>query len=210
MTCNHGCNSGACGSKRHGKVNCKNFGPFNAIDAACILPPAIKGSVIPFASGLTPMVLTSVLNDLVSTGSLVAFGTNIPTAGVLGNTIDLTGAIGGLLNESFSVPRAGTVTSISATFTPTVALVVTGATTVVARLYHAPAGSGVFTATDVAVNLAPNINLIAVGGLVEGTSSNFAPLAVNPGDRLLMTFSTTSAGLASVVTGTASAGITIA
>ena len=209
----HGIHPGACGSRmggNNGKVNCKNFGPFNAVDAACIIPPAITGSVIPFASGLTPMVLTSVLGDLVSTGSLVAFGTNIPTAGVLGNTIDLTGVVGGLLNESFSVPRAGTVTSISATFTPTVALTLTGATTVVARLYYAPVGSGIFTATDVAVNLAPNINLIAVGGLVEGTSSNFTPLAVKPGDRLLMTFATTSGGLATVVTGTASAGITIA
>ena len=210
MTFNHGCNSGACGSRHNGMVNCKNFGPFNAIDTACIVPPAITGSVIPFASGLTPMVLTSVLTNLVSTGSLVAFGTNIPTAGVLGNTIDLTGAVGGLLNESFSVPRAGTVTAISATFTPTVALALTGTTTVVARLYYAPAGSGIFTATDVTVNLAPALNLIAIGGLVQGSSSNFAPLSVNAGDRLLMTFATTSAGLASVVTGTASAGITIA
>ena len=212
MTCNHGCNGfhpGACGSQRvgNGMVNCKNFGPFNAIDAACIVPPAITGSVIPFASGLTPVILTTVAGDLVSTGGLVGFGTNVPTVGILGTTIDLTG----LLNEAFSVPRTGTVTAISAAFTVTAAATLLGTTTVTARIYRAPAGSTLFTATDVAVNLVPDVGLIAVGGIVEGTSSNFLPLSVNAGDRLLMVFSTTTTGLlGGLITGTASAGITIA
>ncbi|WP_342505676.1 exosporium glycoprotein BclB-related protein [Sporosarcina sp. FSL K6-2383] len=209
MSFNHGFNQGCCGRQApcNGSVNCTALGPFRAIDSACIVPPAITGSVIPFASGLTPVVLTTIAGDLVSTGGLVGFGTNVPTVGALGTTIDLTG----LLNEAFSVPRAGTVTAISAAFTVTAAATLLGTTTVTAQIYRAPAGSTLFTATDVAVNLAPDVGLVAVGGIVEGTSSNFPPLSVNAGDRLLMVFSTTTTGLlGGVITGTASAGITIA
>ena len=209
MSYNHGFNQAGCcrPASSNGSVNCTAVGPFRAIDAACIVPPALTGSVIPFASGLTPVVLTTLAGDLVSTGGLVGFGTNVPTVGVLGTTIDLTG----LLNEAFSVPRTGTVTAISAAFTVTLGATLVGTTTVTARIYRAPAGSTIFTATDVAVNLAPDIGLVAVGGIVEGSSSNFPPLSVNVGDRLLMVFSTTTTGLlGGVITGTASAGITIA
>ncbi|MFJ7934584.1 exosporium glycoprotein BclB-related protein [Sporosarcina sp. NPDC096371] len=220
MTCNqgsnHGCFSDGFGTRRHGNgmVNCKNFGPFTAIDAACIVPPAITGALIPFASGLVPLVLTTAIGDLVSTGGLIGFGTSVPTAGLLGNTIDLSSVLtGSLLNEAFSVPRPGTVTAISAAFTITVAATLLGTSTVNARIYRAPAGTNIFTATDVAVTLAPDIGLLAAGALVEGSSSNFAPLSVNTGDRLLMVFSTTTTGIltaAGAVTGAASAGITIA
>lgn len=70
----HGCSGcGGSGGSRHGSsgcfrvdtghVNC-NLGPFRAIDAACIIPTANTGSIIPFASGLVPVALTSLVGGL--------------------------------------------------------------------------------------------------------------------------------------------------
>lgn len=213
MTCNHGCNgshSGACGSRAggNGMVNCRNFGPFNAIDAACIVPPAITGSIIPFASGLTPITLTTAIGGTVSTAAFIGFGTNIPSAGVLGATIDLTG----LLNEAFSVPRPGTITAISASLTFTAAVTLLGTSAVVAQVFRAPAGSNTFSPTGVSVNI-PIPGVIAVNDTIAASSSNFPPVSVSVGDRLLMVYSTTTTGtldVAGVVVGSASAGITIA
>lgn len=56
-----------------GKITCTKRGPFVAIDAACITssPDPIDpingaGLVIPFASGVVPVALTTVLGGLVS------------------------------------------------------------------------------------------------------------------------------------------------
>ena len=214
MRYNHGYNQGCCGSQRAGNRNgndngnCVMRGPFNAIDAACIPPQVITGSIIPFASGAVPMALTSVLGGLVSTAAFVGFGTSIPSAGALGATIDLTG----LLNEAFSVPRPGTITAISASITLTAALTLVGSTTVNAQIYRAPAGSNTFTPTGVAVAI-PLPAVLAIGDTFAGASSGFPPVPVSVGDRLLMVYSTTTPGgatIAEVVAGSASAGITIA
>jgi len=213
MTFNHGCNgshSGACGSRSGGNgsgmVNCKNFGPFNAIDSACIVPPALTGSIIPFASGVTPVALTSLAGGLVGTPSFIGFGSAVPGVFLAGNTINLIG----LINEAFSVPRPGLVTAISASFTLTVALTVATSATVNAQIYRAPAGSNTFSPTGVSVDLAPTLTtLLAVGTTLNGASSNFAPLSVTAGDRLLMVYTLKGSDLAGAVTGTASAGITI-
>lgn len=213
---NHGCsgcgggggfnrNSSGCHRVDTGKINC-NVGPFTAIDAACIIPPANTGSIIPFASGLVPVALTTLLGGLVGIPFFIGFGTAIPSPVVLGTTIDLTG----LINESFSVPRAGSLTAISAAFTITVALAVVETVTVNAQIYRAPAGSNTFSPTGVSVNLAPPLtNLLTVGTTLSGSSSNFVPVPVAVGDRLLMVFSISGGALAAAVTGTASAGIAI-
>ncbi|MED1017031.1 hypothetical protein [Bacillus atrophaeus] len=43
------------------------------------------------------------------TSSAIGFGTSVPGITIIGGTIDLTG----LLSEAFTVPRAGTITSIA-------------------------------------------------------------------------------------------------
>ena len=206
----HGCHQGACGSQRggNGVVNCKNFGPFNAIDAACIVPPRNTGSIIPFSSGTIPASMATLATGLVGTTSAIGFGTSVPGITIVGNTITLGGT---LPSEAFTVPRDGSITALSATFVTTAAVaLLTGPTTIRAQIYRAPQGSTTFTATNVFVDLAPPIPApIAIGALATGNAS-FAPVPVSVGDRLLMVFSaTTSTAIAAVIVGNAAAGITI-
>lgn len=202
--------NGGCGcSSRSGSMDCPNFGPFLAIDAACIPPfqPAADGSIIPFSSGVTPVVLTSLVTGLIATPSLIGFGSAVPGVTLVGTTLDLSGVV----TEAFTVPRAGSITGLSASFSATAAVTLIGNTTVTATIYRAPAGSTVYTATDATVNLAPAFTgAIALGATAFGSGS-FAPVPVAVGDKLVMVYSITTAGVgvAQVLTGTASAGITI-
>lgn len=200
-------NSG-CGCSSRG-MECHALGPFLAVDAACITPsqPATGGSIIPFSSGVTPVVLTSLVTGLISTPSLIGFGTAVPGVTLVGNTLNLSGVV----TEAFTVPRAGSITGLSASFSATVAIALVGSTTVTATIYRAPAGSTTYTATDATVNLAPAFTgAIALGDTAFGSGS-FAPVAVSAGDKLIMVYSITTTGVAvaQVLTGTASAGITI-
>lgn len=198
-----------CQSSNNGRLNCFR-GPFRAVDASCIIPPASTGAIIPFASGIVPVVLASIGGGLVDTGAIVGFGTAIPAIPITltGTTIDLTTL--GVINEAFSVPRTGTLTAISASFTATAALALTGTATVNAEIYRAPAGSNIFTATGVSVDLAPPITGlgVAVGDTFSGTASNFS-VPVAAGDRLLMVFTLRSSGVIATFTGTVSAGLNI-
>jgi BclB C-terminal domain-containing protein len=200
--CNNGCNFG----------RCINLGPFVAVDADCIIPPGGNGaaaaaSIIPFASGIVPAILTTVAGGLIGTTSLVGFGTSVPGVTLLGTNIDLSTVV----SEAFVVPRPGNITAISASFSVLAALAILGTTiTVNAQIYRAPAGSTLFTPTGVSVNLSPLTGPLTVGQTVFGSAS-VPPVPVAVGDKLLMVFSATAAGITLVnsVTGSASAGITI-
>ncbi|MEY9977724.1 exosporium glycoprotein BclB-related protein [Lysinibacillus sp. RC79] len=201
-------NNSMCGCSSCANVNkneCAALGPFEAIDAACITTPPATGSIIPFASGIVPVILTSVLGGTIGTVSMVGFGTSIPGVTLTGTNIDLTAATG---TEAFSVPRDGTITSISASLSATVAVTLTGTATVRAQIYRANAGSNVFSPTTAFVDLAPALATIAIGTITFGTR-NVTPVPVAAGDRLLMVFSITSSGIVATVTGNASAGINI-
>ncbi|MGE7837686.1 exosporium glycoprotein BclB-related protein [Viridibacillus arvi] len=200
-------NNSNCGCAKNN--NCTALGPFTAVDAACITTPALTGTIVPFASGTIPVVLVTLAGGLVGTSSLVGFGTAIPGVSLVGNNIDLSAVTG---TEAFSVPRAGSITSISASLSATVALTLVGGTaTVTAQVYRAVAGSNVFSPTTALVNLTPALSTIAVGTITSGTA-NVAPVSVAAGDRLLMVYSVTTTGiaLATTITGNASAGINIA
>ncbi len=200
------CMNSTCGGCANQNNECTALGPFEAIDAACITTPPATGSIIPFASGIVPVVITSVLGGAIGTVSMVGFGTSIVGLTLVGNNIDLTAATG---TEAFSVPRAGTITSISASLSATVAATLVGGTaTVRAQIYRAPAGSNIFSPTDAFVDLAPALSTIAIGTITFGTR-NVTPVPVAAGDRLLMIFSLTSTGIVAAVTGNASAGINI-
>lgn len=180
------------------------LGPFEAIDEACITPPAATGSVIPFSSGTTPIIITSLITGLPDTVALLGFGSSVQT--VAGPTINLAPVTG---TEAFNVPRAGTITSISATFSSLVSETLTSIAQVTAQIYRAPEGSNIFSPTTAFVDLTPTLSTLSIGTITSGTR-NVTPVPVAAGERLLMVFSVTAtSGAVVVLTGNASAGINI-
>ncbi|GLU52684.1 exosporium glycoprotein BclB-related protein [Dyadobacter frigoris] len=169
-------------------------------------------AIIPFSSGL-PVVLTTIAGGLVGTTSLVGFGSSATGVSVVGGNIDLTGAAGLLLNQAFSAPRSGTITSLAAYFSTTAALALVGSSvTVTAQLYKSSVPNNTFTAIPGAtVTLAPALTgIISLGSISNGLTTGLN-IPVNAQDRLLLVFSATSAGLSliNVVAGYASAGLSI-
>ena len=169
-------------------------------------------AIIPFASGI-PLSLTTIAGGLVGTPGFVGFGSSAPGLSIVGGVIDLTNAAGTLTNFAFSMPRDGTITSISAYFSTTAALSLVGSTiTITATLYQSTAPNNSFTAVPGAtVTLAPPLTgILSVGSISSGivTGLNIAATAQT---RFLLVFTATASGLSLVntVAGYASAGIAI-
>ncbi len=166
------------------------------------------GAIIPYASG-APAVLTTVLGGLLNTGTVLGFGSSATGISALGGIIDGTS----LTNMAFTVPRAGTISSISGTFSSTAAVVLIGSTvTIRGQLYQAAAGTNLFTAIPGAtVDMSPSATgILAIGTASSGTANLAVP--VTAGTRLLLVFSATvTAGIdvATVMTGYVSAGVGI-
>ncbi len=170
------------------------------------------GAIIPYASG-GPIAMTSIAGGLVGTVGLVGFGSSAvgitPVAGV----IDLTGtALGPIIDFAFSVPRNGIITSIAGFYSNVLALTLTETTvTITAELYSATSASNSFTTTGASVALAPPLTgAVALGTISSGITTGLN-IPVTAGQRLLMVFSITAAGvtLITAVTGYASAGVAI-
>ncbi|MGX8700965.1 exosporium glycoprotein BclB-related protein [Caproiciproducens sp.] len=175
--------------------------------------PTGGSAIIPFASG-TPVALTSILGGLAGLPGFIGFGTSAQGVNVLGATIDLTGGPGIGINEAFSVPRDGTITSVAAFFSTTVALSLVGSTvTITAQLYESTTPDNTFTPiAGTLVTLAPALTgIIAIGTVSSGIVTGLS-IPVTAGTRLLMVYSITAAGVTLVNTaaGYASAGVTIA
>jgi BclB C-terminal domain-containing protein len=172
-----------------------------------------SGAIIPYASGL-PVALTTVLGGLLNTSAVVGFGSNASNVSIAGGDIDLTGAAGTLLNFAYSVPRSGTITSMSAYFSTTVALALIGSTvTITAQLYQSTTPNNSFSPIPGAVvTIAPSLTgLIAVGNTGSGITSGLN-IPVTAGTRLLLVFSanvTSGLDIATVVAGYASGGVSI-
>jgi len=153
--------------------------------------------------------MTTVLGGLLNTSYSVAYGMAGPIVGV-GNIIDITL----LANTSFSVPRDGTIKSLSGVFNTTVALSLIGSTaTITGQLYSAPATSNSFTAVPGAsVTLTPSLTgLLAIGTIAAGMTTGLN-IPVTAGTRLLLVFSpkiTAGLDLAAAFTGNISAGLAI-
>jgi BclB C-terminal domain-containing protein len=166
------------------------------------------GAIIPYASG-APIVMTTILGGLAGTTSVLGFGTSATGVSLLGGGIDASA----LTNFAYSVPRNGTITSISGFFSTTVALALVGTTlNIQAQLFAAPAGSNSFLPVPGAlVNLAPSLSgIVAVGNTAFGTTSGLS-IPVLAGSRLLLVYSATASGIGLItsVTGYASAGVSI-
>ncbi|MBP1995590.1 exosporium glycoprotein BclB-related protein [Paenibacillus eucommiae] len=169
------------------------------------------GAIIPYASGL-PITMTTIGGGVVGTTGLIGFGSSATNIALAGGVIDLTGAGGTLLNMAFSVPRDGTITSISGFFSATVALAIATTTiTITAQLFTETTTNIFRPIPEASVTLAPPIpGPIASGASSRGTNYGL-DISVSEGDRLLMVFSATAAGttLVNTVVGYASAGVTI-
>ncbi|MER0281196.1 exosporium glycoprotein BclB-related protein [Clostridioides difficile] len=169
-------------------------------------------AIIPFASGI-PLSLTTIVGGLVGTPGFVGFGSSAPGLSIVGGVIDLTNAAGTLTNFAFSMPRAGTITSISAYFSTTAALSLVGSTiTITATLYESTAPNNSFTAVPGAtVTLAPPLTgILSVGSISSGITTGLN-IAATAQTRFLLVFTATASGLSLVntVAGYASAGISI-
>ena len=142
----------------------------------------------------------------------MGFGSSAPGLAISGGVIDLTNPAGTLTNFAFSVPRAGTITSISAFFSTTAALSLVGSTvTITAQLYASSAPNNSFTAVGPAVALSPALTgVLAIGTISTGSATGLT-VAVTANTRLMLVFTATASGLSLVntVAGYASAGITI-
>lgn len=203
-------NTKNCGCDCSSDSNVKRtiLGPFEGIDSADIPKNPIKQgiAIIPFSSGVFPVVLVTTTDGLANEASLLGFGTTVTGCPITGNTIDLTNF---LETEAFSVPHKGQITAISASFTTFAGNLITGIVTARAQIYHAAANSNVFTPTNVFVDLSPSLTEITV---VKGLKNLISPVLVEAGDHLLLAFSATATGngdLSNFINGNASAGITI-
>ena len=158
--------------------------------------------------------MTTIAGGLVGTTSLLGFGSSATGISLVGGAIDLTGTVlGPLINFAFSVPRDGTITSIAAYFSNTVALALVGTTiTLTAQLFSSTTPDNIFTPIPGAsVTLAPALTgVVNLGDTSNGITTGLA-IPVTEETRLLLVFSATADGvtLINVVTGYASGGITI-
>lgn len=157
--------------------------------------------------------MTTILGGVAGIPAFVGFGSSAPGLTVLGTSIDITNPAGTLSNFAFSVPRAGTITDLSAFFSTTIALSLVGSTiTVTAQLYSSSTPNNIFSPVPGAsVKLAPPLNgTIGIGTQSYGTTSGLS-IPVTVGTRLMMVFSASATGLSLIntVVGYASAGVAI-
>ncbi|MEG0274883.1 MAG: exosporium glycoprotein BclB-related protein, partial [Longicatena sp.] len=169
-------------------------------------------AIIPFSSGL-PITVTTIAGGLVGTPAFVGFGSSAAGLSIVGGVIDLTNAAGTLTNFAFSMPRAGTITGISAFFSTTAALSLVGSNvTITATLYRSTTPNNSFTAVPGAtLNLSPTLTgILAIGTITSGTLTGLNINVTNQ-TRLLLVFTATATGLTLInsVVGYASAGIAI-
>ena len=119
--------------------------------------------------------------------------------------IDLTGtALGPIINFAFSMPRDGTITSIAAYYSNTVALALVGTTvTITAQLFSSTTPDNTFTAIPGAVvTLAPPLTgVVALGTISSGITTGLS-IPVTAETRLLMVFSATAEGVTLINTAT--------
>lgn len=180
-----------------------------ATDTAGNTGTTSTGAIIPFASG-TSITVTTVLGGSLNTSSAVAFGSGVGNITISAGTI----SIDTLSNVAFSASRDGTITSLTAFFSTTAALVLVGSTvTITAQLYESATPDNSFVAVPGAVvTLAPALTgILAIGRISSGTTTGLS-IPVTAGTRLLMVFSANvSAGLDidATIAGYASAGLSI-
>lgn len=184
---------------------------------------AAPGSIIPFASGVAPAILTSITVGPVTTvtDTVTAFGANFPGVTVTGlGDIDATAATPFNLpvnGYAFVMPRDGVLDALSASFTLAAAVTPETDTTIRVEIYSdhtgvVPNTPNVFTPTGMLVDLTPTLNagIPQIVGTTFGGDSVAAPVPVGQGDRLLLVTSLLSTDTVTlVVAGFINAGLSI-
>jgi BclB C-terminal domain-containing protein len=145
------------------------------------LKAAGESVIIPYASA-TPIVMTALVGGAADKGSAIGFGNS---------TNGLTDAdiLAGISNMAFTVPRAGVITTISATFISTSLPNPTFIDpTVSAQLYKASAGSNTFAGVPGGgVTLPPFVENSPIGTTAQATVSGLN-IPVSTGERLMLVF----------------------
>ncbi len=170
--------------------------------------PSGQGAIIPFASGV-PMTLTTLDDGLVGTYGMMGFGNSIISAIALGATIDTSTL---LSLQAFTMPRDGSITSLSGFFSVLVGLeLFTGSLTIRMQIYQQTGASNIFTPIATTI-----LDLPALTGSIEightvGANLTGLSIPVALGDRLLLVVSTSTTGIdtATAIDGYASAGLNI-
>jgi BclB C-terminal domain-containing protein len=150
------------------------------------------------------------LGGLAGTQALLSFGNN-DTALIVGGLIDTTGSS----SMAFSMPRDGAITSMAAYYSVAVAASLIGSTvTITAQLYSSPTPNDSFAPVPGAtVTLAPPLSgLVNIGTTSSGLTTGLS-IPVTAGTRLLFVLSasvTDGLDIATILTGFASGGLTIA
>ena len=174
--------------------------------------PAGSGTIIPFASG-RDYTATTLAGGLPGTGVLVGFGNGIDGVNVGSGIVDLTGSPSTTLNFAFSMPRDGTITSISAYFSTTVSQALVGTTiTLTGQLYESTTPNNTFTPIPGAmVTLAPAMTGVVASGTISNGITTGLSIPVTAQTRLLFVGSASAAGLSLIdsMPGYWSAGVTI-
>ncbi len=177
------------------------------------VPNVNTSTIIPYASSL-PVTLTTIAGGLAGTGAMVSFGNSLSGIALSSGSIDITGGTGININFGFTVPRNGTIKSLSAFFSTTAALSLIGTTvTVKAQLYQSNSiTSNTFSPVPGAiVTLTPALTgTLSVGAASAGILNGLS-IPVTAQSRFLLVFSTTAAGVSLItsVNGYASAGVSI-
>ena len=170
------------------------------------------GAIIPYASA-GPIPLSILAGGAAGTPAFVGFGSSAGGLSVFGDIIDLGLTGGSLTNYAFSVPRNGTITDMSATFTVSISTTLSlGTLYVSAQLFSAPANGETFTAIPEAnLVLEPGLDEISVGTIVSGTLSGIN-VPVTQGEQLLLVFYANNSSIVALedtIAGYASAGVAI-
>lgn len=172
------------------------------------------GAIIPFASGNTPVALTTVLNDTaeLTSGYVSAIGFGETQNGItigVGGELSLSAG-----NLAFSVPRNATITAITAYFTNTPQISINSSVLQIStQLYYSATPNNVFIPLPGSrVNLTPTLTGIVPPGSVFVGSTNNLNIGVLQGTRLLFIFFArviSGAGIATTIGGNASAGVNV-
>ncbi|TVX89702.1 exosporium glycoprotein BclB-related protein [Paenibacillus agilis] len=165
------------------------------------------GAVIPYASGNDVIDLITAADGPIVDGGMLSFGTAQAISVTPGGSITI--GLPNVPNFGFVVPRAGTITSLAGFFFVISQGLLPGILQVNMQLYLAPATSNIYNPVGTPLALAPNFSNVAPGDNASGVSVQNIPVV--PGDKLLLIVIPNTLGtfFGSVLSGLASAGITI-
>ena len=187
-------------------------GPTGATGATGATGPqgatGISNAILPFSSG-QPITLTTNNENTNGVPSFIGFGGSAAGNQALESSIDMA-----LIdNLSFSIPRNGTLDSLTAYFSTTIPTDLTNTTvTIFAKLYKSDIPDNNFVEIpNTTITLTPNLTgNVPVGAIVSGTINNLN-IPVTPKTRLLFVFSAKSSGerFQNSIIGYASGGLSI-